>query len=73
MFAYTDIKESPWWVVEGDDKRTARLNLISHLLSLVPYEHLEMEKITLPPRQQRGYQRPPKSTQSLVPSRYEVV
>ena len=41
MFAYTDTAESPWYVVEADDKRTARLNLISHLLSLVPYEHLD--------------------------------
>ncbi len=40
MFAYTDIEYSPWYVVEADDKRTARLNLISHLLSLIPYEHI---------------------------------
>ena len=40
MFAYTDTESSPWYVVEADDKRTARLNLISHLLSLVPYEHV---------------------------------
>ncbi|MBO0691317.1 MAG: polyphosphate kinase 2 [Acidimicrobiaceae bacterium] len=73
MFAYTDIKESPWWVVEADDKRTARLNLISHLLSQVPYERLDLEEVTLPPRQQRAYQRPPKSTQSMVPTHYEVV
>src|SRR3954453_19983533 len=38
MFAYTDTRESPWYVVEADDKRTMRLNLISHLLSLIPYE-----------------------------------
>jgi polyphosphate kinase 2 len=73
MFAYTDIKESPWWVVEGDDKRTARLNLISHLLSVVPYEHLELEEFTLPPRQQRAYQRPPRSTESMVPAHYDVL
>ena len=38
MFAYTDTRESPWYVVEADDKRTMRLNLISHLLTLIPYE-----------------------------------
>jgi polyphosphate kinase 2 len=73
MFAYTDTRESPWWVVEGDDKRTARLNLISHLLSVVPYEHLELEELRLPPRQQRAYERPPMSTQRIVPAHYEVV
>jgi polyphosphate kinase len=72
MFAYTDTKESPWWVVEADDKRTARLNLISHLLEQVPYEELTHEKIELPPRQQRAYVRPPADTQSYVPTRYEV-
>ncbi len=41
MFAYTDAESSPWYVVEADDKRAARLNLISHLLSLVAYEHLD--------------------------------
>ncbi|HEY3828385.1 MAG TPA: polyphosphate kinase 2 [Solirubrobacteraceae bacterium] len=73
MFAHTDTKHSPWYVVEGDDKRSARLNLISHLLSLVPYEHLEdAGHVQLPPRQQRQYRRPPKRTERLVPSRYSV-
>jgi polyphosphate kinase 2 len=72
MFAYTDIKESPWWVVEADDKRTARLNLISHLLEQVPYEPVPHEKIELPPRQERAYVRPPAETQNFVPTRYEV-
>jgi polyphosphate kinase 2 len=72
MFAYTDTKESPWWVVEADDKRTARLNLISHLLEQIPYEDVPREKIELPPRQQRSYVRPPADTQNYVPSRYEV-
>ncbi|MDQ6810821.1 MAG: polyphosphate kinase 2 [Actinomycetota bacterium] len=73
MFAYTDTDGSPWYVVEGDDKRTARLNLISHLLSLVTYEHPEKaEPVELPPRQRRKYLRPPKATERLVPSRYEV-
>jgi polyphosphate kinase len=72
MFAYTDTKESPWWVVEADDKRTARLNLISHLLEQVPYGEVPHERIELPPRQERAYVRPPADTQNYVPTRYEV-
>jgi polyphosphate kinase len=72
MFAFTDTKDSPWWVVEADDKRTARLNIMSHLLGLIPYERLPFDDVVLPARQQRGYQRPPKSTQTMVPTRYEV-
>ena len=59
--------------MEGDDKRSARLNLISHLLSLLPYEHLDKAKrVKLPPRQRRRYLRPPKRTEQLVPVRYAV-
>jgi polyphosphate kinase len=73
MFAHTDTEQSPWHVVEADDKRTARLNLISHLLSVVPYEHLDTVKsVKLPPRQRRKYQRPPRATERLVPARYVV-
>jgi polyphosphate kinase 2 len=72
MFEHTDTDQSPWWVVEADDKRTARLNLIHHLLSQVPYERLDAGKVKLPKRQQRDYERPPKSTQRFVPARYTV-
>ena len=73
MFARTDSEQSPWYVVEGDDKRTARLNLISHLLSLVPYERLvEGKPVKLPARQRRKYRRPPKQTERLVDERYVV-
>ncbi len=72
MFAYTDTKESPWFVVEADDKRTARLNLISHLLEQVPYERVDHDKIEFPPRQERAYVRPPVDTQTFVPERYRV-
>jgi polyphosphate kinase 2 len=72
MFAYTDTKESPWFVVEADDKRTARLNLISHLLERIPYEQVPAEKLELPPRQERAYVRPPIDTQTFVPTRYLV-
>ncbi|MFM2312595.1 MAG: polyphosphate kinase 2 [Cyanobacteriota bacterium] len=60
MFAATDIPESPWNVVQADDKKRARLNFISHLLATVPYEDLPDEKIKLPPRQKAiDYERPP--------------
>jgi polyphosphate kinase 2 len=73
MFAYTDTEQSPWYVVEADDKRTARLNLISHLLSIVPYVHEdEGKRPKLPPRQERKYLRPPKRTERLVPTLYLV-
>ncbi len=72
MFAYTDTKDSPWYVVEADDKRTARLNLISHLLEQIPYERIDQEDIELPERQQRAYVRPPAETQTFVPERYRV-
>ena len=73
MFEFTDTAHSPWWVVEGDDKRTARLNLIAHLLSSVPYDRVDQDhKVKLPKRQERDYVRPPKSTERFVPSRYEV-
>ncbi len=73
MFARTDSDQSPWYVVEADDKRTARLNLIAHLLSLVPYEQLAApEPVILPPRQERPYTRPPRDSERHVPERYEV-
>jgi polyphosphate kinase 2 len=43
MFSHTDIKQAPWYVVEADDKRAARLNLLAHLLSLVPYQDIARE------------------------------
>ncbi len=71
MFKYTDIKQAPWWVVNSDDKRRARLNCISHLLSMVPYEDLTPEPIKLPPRQDEvGYVRPPITDQTFVPEIY---
>jgi polyphosphate kinase len=72
MFAYTDIAEAPWHVVETDNKRSAHLNLISHFLSLVPHEEVPHDEIKLPPRQKRSYNRPPKSSQRMVPMTYDV-
>ena len=71
MFENTDIPEAPWWVVEADDKRRARLNCISHLLEMIPYGELPPRVIELPPRQtDRGYIRPPIDTQRFVPEEY---
>ena len=71
MFAHTDIKQAPWYVVEADSKRRARLNCISHLLATVPYKDLTPAPIKLPPRQKRkGYVRPPRSDQTYVPEVY---
>jgi polyphosphate kinase 2 len=71
MFAYTDIKQCPWYVVNADDKKRARLNCIRHLLSMIPYEDLTPEPIVLPPRQSdKGYVRPPITDQTFIPEAY---
>jgi polyphosphate kinase 2 len=68
MVEHTSIPESPWWEVDGDDKRRARLNTISHLLSLVPHEPVEYPKVELPKVDlDDGYERPPADHQNLVP------
>ena len=71
MFFYTDTKHSPWFVVEADDKKKARLNCIHHLLSMVPYESLDRKNIKLPERRiSKGYMRPPMQEQTFVPELY---
>ena len=71
MFAHTDIKQAPWYVVDADVKKRARLNCIGHLLSMIPYQDLSPEPIKLPPRQEAsGYVRPPISDQTFVPKKY---
>lgn len=71
MFKFSDIKQAPWLVVNSDNKKRARLNVISHLLSQIPYEEVPREKIELPPQQeQTGYVRPPMSDQTFVPEKY---
>ncbi|ENM3929465.1 polyphosphate kinase 2 [Vibrio cholerae] len=70
MFAYTDTKHCPWWVVPSDDKKRARLNCISHLLSSVEYQEIEHAPITLPEINKQGYVRPPIEDQTFVPQRY---
>ena len=70
-FAHTDIKQAPWYVVNSDVKKHARLNCISHLLSLIPFEDLTPEPIELPDRvDSMGYVRPPISDQTFVPEIY---
>jgi polyphosphate kinase 2 len=71
MFAHTDTRQAPWYVVEADDKRRARLNCIAHLLEQIPYEQLPHERIALPERRDgAAYVRPPMSDQTFVPDRY---
>ncbi|OGV36370.1 MAG: polyphosphate kinase 2 [Lentisphaerae bacterium GWF2_45_14] len=72
MFSYTDNKQSPWFVVNADDKKKARLNCISHLLSMVKYEDLTPSSVTLPSRKKatKGYVRPPISDQTFIPEPY---
>jgi polyphosphate kinase 2 len=72
MFSYTDSKQSPWHVVEADDKKKARLNCIHHLLSMIPYKDLTPKPIKLPPRRKedKNYVRPPITDQTFVPEVY---
>ena len=71
MFSYTDTKQSPWYVVRADDKKRARLNCISHLLSVIPYEDLTPKPLKLPPlKYDVAYVRPPVTEQTFVPEKY---
>jgi len=71
MMEYTDIKQSPWFVVPSDDKKLARLNTIKHILNSIPYEDILPEPIDLPERsEQGGYVRPPFDEQTFVPDFY---
>ena len=71
MFRYTDTKKSSWYVVPADNKKRARLNCISHLLTKIDYKELQHEKIVLSTRkEEKGYIRPPFSDQTFVPDKY---
>lgn len=71
MFNHTDIKQAPWYVVNSDIKKHARLNCIAHLLSLIPYKDLTPEPIELPKRTDHaGYIRPPITDQTFIPEIY---
>ncbi|WP_112237798.1 polyphosphate kinase 2 [Kribbella monticola] len=68
MFVHTDVPEAPWYVVESEDKRSARINMIAHLLSTVPYHEVQRPPLELPPRPpSKGYERTPREMQTLVP------
>ncbi len=68
MFVHTDIPEAPWFEVESDDKRRGRVNMIFHLLGMVPWQTIERPRIEIPPRPAtRGYERPPREQSTLVP------
>ncbi|MER7572583.1 polyphosphate kinase 2 [Streptomyces sp. NPDC126514] len=68
MLVHTDIIEAPWFVVESDDKRRARLNMIAHLLDSVPYRDVPPQVLELPERPpSTGYERPPRDLQNYVP------
>jgi polyphosphate kinase len=71
MFEYTDTKDCPWYVVNADDKKRARLNCISHILQRVSYDDVLPPPMKLPPRaEQGGYIRPPLESQTFVPERF---
>ena len=71
MFAHTDRKKTPWYVIDADSKKRARLNCIRHLLQQIPYGDMRPVEIELPPRQpDTGYKRPKKSSQRFVPEVY---
>ncbi len=71
MFRHTDIKQAPWYVVNADDKKRARLNVIHHLLNIIHYKDLTPKPLKLPPRKKStGYVRPPISDQTFIPEVY---
>jgi polyphosphate kinase len=71
MFAHTDTKQVPWYVVNADNKKCARLNVIHHLLSMIPYEDLTPKPMKLPPLDKSKYIRPPIHEQNFVPEVYK--
>ena len=74
MFVHTDISEAPWYVVEADDKRSARINCIAHLLTQVPYEEKPLVELKIPRRQSdEGYVRPPRELYTYVPDHAETL
>ena len=70
MFAATDSAWAPWYVARSDDKKRARLNIISHLLQQIPYKTVPREKVKLPKRQQTGNYREPNYPYKFVPEKF---
>ena len=74
MMVHTDIPEAPWYVVESDDKKRARLNMMAHLLSTIPYVEVDRPNLALPPRPAaKGYERPPREHTTYVPDHTETL
>ncbi|WP_289032080.1 polyphosphate kinase 2 [uncultured Paraglaciecola sp.] len=71
MFEYTDTKHSPWYVVDADDKKAARLNCIDHMLSKIEYQTVHYPSVTLPEVDKTSYQRPPNNQYNHIPKKYE--
>ncbi|GAA3581444.1 polyphosphate kinase 2 [Klugiella xanthotipulae] len=68
MFDRTSTEASPWWTVESDDKRSSRINVMAHILSQIPYSHVPLPAVEIPPRPAPGgYERPPLHSQRYVP------
>jgi hypothetical protein len=70
MFAVTDLKQSPWYVVNAESKKAARLNVVQHLLSKIAYEDMTAEPIKLPSITRSKYVRPPMQEQNFIPEPY---
>jgi len=70
MFAMTDTRQAPWFVVNAENKKRARLNVILHLLSRIEYQELAPEKLYLPPLDRKKYTRPPLHEQNFIPAVY---
>jgi len=71
MFAVTDIKQAPWFVVNAEDKKCARLNVIRHLLSMIPYKDMTHDRLKLPSLDKTKYVRPPFQEQNFIPEIYK--
>ena len=69
-FEYTDHKQAPWFVVPSDDKKKARLNCISHILSMIPYKNVVPDSVEIPEKEDMAYIRPPMNEQTFVPQIY---
>ncbi len=69
-FDFTDIKQAPWYVVPSDDKKKARLNCISHILSQIPYQDVVPDPVAIPEMEESSYIRPPITEQTFVPQLY---
>ena len=70
MFAYTDIDEAPWFIVQANVKKHARLNCIAHLLTRLPYQDLTPDPVDFPAREEPDYMRPSTDEYSVIPLVY---